>query len=595
MYRTHKCNELRTGDLNKSVKLAGWTHSIRDHGGLLFIDLRDNSGLIQCVINSEKNQELIAIANTIKLESVILIEGIVLKRDASVVNPELETGEIEIELTSLTIESMAEQVPFQVNDEGQNYPEDLRLKYRYLDLRTKRMHNNIHFRNKVFSFLRKQMEAQNFEEFQTPILTVASPEGARDFLVPARLHPGKFYALPQAPQQFKQLLMMSGFDRYFQLAPCFRDEGSRSDRVLEFYQLDMEMSFVEESDIHNIMEQVIYNLFTTFSKKETTKPHFPRISFRESMLKYGSDKPDLRNSIEIFDVTEVFKDSDFSIFAKAINNGSIVRAIPANNIKDKPRSFFDKMVEFAISEGARGLGYIIFENGEAKGPVAKFLDATRLNKLKELGNLKDGDAVFFSCGAELDAAKMAGKVRIKLGQDLELINKNEYKFCWIVDFPFFEINEETGKLDFAHNPFSMPKGGLEALNGKDLLNIEAQQYDCVCNGYEICSGGIRNHKLEIMYKAFELVGYSNEVVDAKFGGLKNAFSYGAPPHGGSAWGIERLIMLLLDEPSLREIIPFPANGKGMDLMMGSPSSVEDIQLKELNIELSKKAKEEIGK
>lgn len=592
MLRTHTCGELNKNAIGENVKLGGWVHSIRDHGNLIFIDLRDNYGITQCVIDYEKNSDLVGLASTIKDESVIFIKGVVIARAPEVINPELKTGEIEISIENIDIESLAEQIPFQVSDENQNYPEDLRFKYRYLDLRTKRMHKNIYMRNEVIAFLRKEMWKQNFSEFQTPILTASSPEGARDFLVPSRIHPGKFYALPQAPQQFKQLLMVSGFDRYFQIAPCFRDEGTRADRVLEFYQLDMEMSFVEQEDIFNVMEPVIYDLFRNFSNKKISEPSFLQIPYKEAILKYGTDKPDLRNPLIIADVTEIFKQSNFSVFASAIDAGSVVRAIPAINVLDKPRSFFDKLGTYAIEEGAKGLGYIIFDNdGVAKGPVAKFLDNEKLDKLKEIVGLKNGDAVFFSCNNELEASKLAGKIRVKLGQELGLINENEYVFCWIVDFPLYEVNEETGKLDFAHNPFSFPKGGMKAFETDDLLSITCNQFDCVCNGYELCSGAIRNHKPEIMYKSFELAGYQNSVVDEKFGGMINAFKYGAPPHGGCAFGIDRLIMLLLDEPNLREVITFPPNGKGIDLMMGSPSVIDESQLKELSIELNQKVRD----
>ena len=591
MLRTHTCNELNKNFIGQKVKLGGWVHSIRDHGSLLFIDLRDNYGITQCVIDIERNKDLIHLASTIKDESVIFVEGEVVARGQEVINPDLATGEIEVDIENITIESKAEQIPFQVADETQKYPEDLRFQYRYLDLRTKKMHRNIHLRNQVIAFLRQQMWSQGFEEFQTPILTVSSPEGARDFLVPSRLYPGKFYALPQAPQQFKQLLMVSGFDKYFQIAPCFRDEGTRADRNLEFYQLDMEMSFVEQEDIFATMEPVITNMFKNFSSRKITEPPFIKIPFKEAMLKYGSDKPDLRNPIEIVDTTEIFRNSDFSIFAKAIENKAVVRAIPAKNVIDKPRSFFDKMVAFAIEEGAKGLGYVSFDKeGQAKGPVAKFLNEERLNKLKEVVKLENGDTVFFCCGPESEASKLAGKVRIRLGQELDLINKEEYKFCWIVDFPLYEINEDTGKLDFAHNPFSLPKGGIKAFETDDLLSITCNQFDCVCNGYEICSGAIRNHKPEIMYKSFELVGYPNEVVDNKFGGMINAFKYGAPPHGGCAFGIDRLIMLLLDEPNLREVVAFTPNGKGVDLMMNSPSYVDEEQLKELHLQIIEEKK-----
>lgn len=600
IYRTHTCAALGKENIGLETKLSGWVHSTRDHGGLLFIDLRDNYGITQCVIDMEEDKHLLDLAAKVSLESVIMIEGLVTARPPETSNPDLPTGEIEVRIRRLEILNPAKQLPFQVNDESQSYPEDLRLKYRYLDLRTQKMHRNIHMRSKVVSFLRKYMEESGFNEFQTPILTASSPEGARDFLVPSRIHPGKFYALPQAPQQFKQLLMASGFDKYFQIAPCFRDEDGRADRVLEFYQLDIEMSFVEEEDILNMIEPVFYNLFKQFRPDcKITEAPFPRITYRDAMLKYGIDKPDLRNPIEIADVTEAFRNSDFAVFAKAIENDKKirVRAIPAPQVSNKPRSFFDKMVDFAISEGAKGLGYIIFdrETGDAKGPVAKFLDPQRLNKIKELAKLKDGDAVFFSCSHEPEAAKLAGKVRIRLGHELELIDENEYKFCFIVDFPLYETNEESGELDFAHNPFSMPKGGMEAFNTDNPLDIAANQYDAVCNGYEIMSGAIRNHRVDIIYKAFEMVGYPKDMVDDKFSGMVQAFQYGTPPHGGCAAGIDRLVMLLLDEPNLREVIVFPPNGRGVDLMMGAPSTINEKQLRELNIELSKKAKELLEK
>jgi len=591
-HRTHKCNELTAKNIGESVRLSGWVHSIRDHGSLLFIDMRDNYGITQCVIDVDKDKDLVALASSVKLESVIRVEGNVVARPTETVNKNLPTGEVEIALKKLEIESMAQQIPFQVNDDTQNYPEDLRLKYRYLDLRRAKMHKNIQTRSKVISFFRKQMESLGFLEFQTPILTASSPEGARDFLVPSRLQPGKFYALPQAPQQFKQLLMVSGFDKYFQIAPCFRDEDGRADRVLEFYQLDMEMSFVTQEDVFAVVEPLLLNTFKHFSDKKINEAPFIRIPYREAMLKYGSDKPDLRNPITLSDVTDIFRGSDFSIFAKNIEKGAVVRAIPAPKTADKPRSFFDKMGAFAIEQGAKGLGYILFnEDGTAKGPIAKFFDETKLNELKKVTGLSNGDAVFFTCDREHDAVKLAGNVRIKLGQDLNLINKNEFKFCWIVDFPLYEISEETGELDFCHNPFSMPKGGMKDFDMKDPLDILCNQYDIVCNGYEMLSGAIRNHKPEIMYKAFEKVGHSKESVDANFSGMINAFKFGAPAHGGCAIGVERVIMLLLDEPNLREVIPFPANGKGIDLLMGSPSVVDEKQLRELHIKLSDKAKD----
>ncbi len=599
-YRTHKCNELRTADVGSQVKLSGWVHSIRDHGSLLFIDLRDNYGMTQCVIDIEKDKKLVELASKITLESVILVEGKVVARTKETINPDLETGEIEVQLDKLEIESKSEQIPFQVADENQNYPEDLRLKYRFLDLRSKKMHKNIQLRSRVIDFLRNEMQKQDFLEFQTPILTSSSPEGARDFLVPSRIHPGKFYALPQAPQQFKQLLMISGFDKYFQIAPCFRDEGLRADRLLYFYQLDMEMSFVEQEDVWAVMEPIMYKTFKTFrGDRKVAESPIPRITFADSMLKYGTDKPDLRNPIEIVDVTNIFRGSDFSIFAKAIesNNKIVVRGIPAPQTSEKPRSFFDKMVAYAIEEGAKGLGYITWtKEGEAKGPVAKFLTPDRLEQLKKVAGLSNGDSIFFSCSLPSDAAKLAGKVRTRLGNELGLINKDEYRFCWITDFPFYELNEESGTIDFAHNPFSMPQGGLDALNNtEDPYEILAYQYDFVCNGYEMASGGVRNHKPEIMYKAFELVGYSKEAVDDKFTGVINAFRYGAPPHAGCAFGIDRIIMLLLDEDNLREVTAFPTNGKGEDLLMNAPSPVTEMQLRELHIKLREKAKENIEK
>ena len=588
-YRTNSCGDLSIKDVNTQVKLAGWVHSVRDHGSLLFIDLRDNFGITQCVIDVEKDKDLLEKASKLTLESVILIEGNVVARTKETINPELKTGEIEVQLKKLSVESVAEQIPFQVADETQHYPEDLRLKYRFLDLRTKKMHRNIQFRSQVIDFLREEMKKQDFLEFQTPILTSSSPEGARDFLVPSRIHRGKFYALPQAPQQFKQLLMISGFDKYFQIAPCFRDEGLRADRLLYFYQLDMEMSFVEQEDVWKTMEPVIYNTFRKFQPNRKINTPFPKIKYWDSMLKYGTDKPDLRNPIEICDVSDVFRESNFTVFAKALNSNKkvVVRAIPAPNTLEKPRSFFDKIVNFAIEEGSKGLGYIIWDkNGEAKGPVAKFLDNEKLNQLKSIAKVNNGDTLFFSCDLLIPASKIAGKVRTKLGQELNLINKDEYKFCWITDFPFYEENEETGKIDFAHNPFSMPQGGLDVLiNEKDPYNILAYQYDLVCNGYELASGGVRNHKPEIMYKAFEIVGYSEDDVNKKFGGMISAFKYGAPPHAGCAPGIDRIIMLLLDEENLREVTAFPTNGRGEDLLMGAPSDITEEQLRELHIKI----------
>ncbi len=580
-YRTHNCSELRKSDFGKTVKLSGWVHSKRDHGSLIFIDLRDHYGITQLVINENLEE-----ASSIKLESVITIEGEVSARASEVINPNIKTGEIEVKVASWLLESASEQIPFQIND-NENYPEELRLKYRFLDLRREKTHKNIMLRSKVISAIRAEMTAQNFLEIQTPILTASSPEGARDYLVPARLHPGKFYALPQAPQQFKQLLMVSGFDRYFQIAPCFRDEDLRADRPPEFYQLDIEMSFVEQEDVFQAIEPVLLKIFKNFGVKKVDE-NVVRIPYEEAMLKFGIDKPDLRNPILLSDATEIFRGSEFSIFAKQIDSGAKIRAIPAPKCANQPRSFFDKMIEFAQSNGAKGLAYINFdENGEAKGPIAKFLSAEKLAELKQTANLQNGDAVFFSCGKANEAAKIAGLVRIKLGHDLKLIDESVYKFCWIVDFPMYEMSDE-GKVEFSHNPFSMPQGGLEALNSQDPLTIKAFQYDIVCNGVELCSGAIRNHKPEIMYRAFELAGYGKEVVEQQFGAMLNAFKYGAPPHGGLAPGIDRIIMLLADEPNIREVIPFPMNGKAQDLMMNAPANVAEKQLRELNIQLKKK-------
>lgn len=586
-YRTHKCNELNKSHVGQVVKLSGFVHSKRDHGSLIFIDLRDHFGLTQLVIDSQNTSLNLDEIAAIKLESVITIVGEVTARVAEAVNPNISTGEIEVRIKELNIESAAAQIPFQVNDNNE-YPEELRLKYRFLDLRREKTHKNIVLRSQVISEIRKEMTALEFLEIQTPILTASSPEGARDYLVPARLHPGKFYALPQAPQQFKQLLMVSGFHRYFQIAPCFRDEDLRADRSPEFYQLDMEMSFATQEDVFGVIEPVLKNIFKKFGVKKTSEEKFPHITYEDAMLKYGIDKPDLRNPLIICDATEIFVGSGFSIFTKQIEAGAKIRAIPAPKCSNQPRSFFDKTIEFAQSHGAKGLAYINFdENGEAKGPIAKFLAPEKLAELKKIANLENGDAVFFSCGNEREAAKIAGQVRIKLGNDLQLIDESIYKFCWIVDFPMYELSDE-GKVDFSHNPFSMPQGGLEALNNQNPLEIKAFQYDVVCNGVELSSGAIRNHKPEIMYRAFELAGYGAEVVEKEFGAMLNAFKYGAPPHGGIAPGIDRIIMLLADEPNIREVIPFPMNGKAQDLMMNAPAEVGIKQLRELHIDLKKK-------
>lgn len=589
-YRTHNCSALNLDNIGQTVKLSGWVHRRRDHGNLLFIDLRDHYGITQIVF-TDANPALMEEASRLRFESVITVTGKVLARSDETINKNLPTGHIEIIAEGYILESTAETLPFSVNS-SQEAPEETRLTYRFLDLRRETLHNNIILRSNVIAELRNLMIKQGFQEFQTPILTASSPEGARDFLVPSRLHPGQFYALPQAPQQFKQLLMVSGFDRYFQIAPCFRDEDARADRSPgEFYQLDIEMSFVTQDDVFAAIEPVMHSIFTKFSDKKVSNAPFVRIPYAEAMLKYGSDKPDLRNPIEISDVTAVFADADFTIFRENIKKGFVVRAIPAPQTSNQPRSFFDKITEYAISEGAGGLGYIQFtEDGTAKGPVAKFLNAEKLEELKKAANIKAGDAIFFSCDLELKAAKMAGRVRTRIAEDLNLIEQGCYKFCWIVDFPFYEMNEQTNQIDFSHNPFSMPQGGLDALlhakNNEDLLAIKAFQYDIVCNGIELSSGAIRNHKPELMYKAFEIVGYSKAQVDTQFGGMIRAFQFGAPPHGGIAPGIDRIVMLLADVPNIREIIAFPLNQQAQDLLMNAPSYVEDKQLKELNILLS---------
>ena len=584
-YRTHKCNELRIENVNDQVKLSGWVHRKRDHGQLIFVDLRDHYGLTQVVVDSSNKN--FSIFESLTLESVITVSGKVVERSDETINDNLPTGKIEINLSELEIISQSKTLPLQVNSD-EDYGEETRLKFRYLDLRRSRPHENIVLRSNVIQTIRNKMLELGFLEFQTPILTASSPEGARDFLVPSRLNKGKFYALPQAPQQFKQLIMVSGFDKYFQIAPCFMDEDSRADRSPgEFYQLDLEMSYVEQEDVFQAVEPVIKEVFKKFSDKSIDEI-FPRITYKESMLKYGNDKPDLRFALEIQDVTDIFRNSSFTIFAKSIENGSVVRAVPGPNCGS--RSVADRMNSWAQGEGAPGMGYIIFSENSAKGPIANALGIEKSLEMKTLFNLNDGDALFFSCASESEAANLAGKARVKIATDRELIEKNIFKFCWIVDYPMFEKDENTGKIEFSHNPFSMPQGGMEVLLNENPLDILAYQYDLVCNGIELSSGAIRNHVPEIMYKAFEIAGHKPEVVDNKFPAMINAFKFGAPPHGGIAPGIDRIVMLLADEPNIREVILFPMTGKAEDLMMNAPNEINELQLKELGIKFDKKTK-----
>jgi len=594
-YRSHTCSQLNTQDAGKKVKLSGWIHRKRDHGNLLFFDLRDHYGLTQCVI--QNNSNFFKEVEKIKPESVVCVSGVVVKRSKDTINKDLLTGEIEITVSEFTVLSAAKDLPMPIFGE-QNYPEETRLKYRFLDLRREGMHKNIILRSKVISFLRNKMISSGFLEFQTPILTASSPEGARDFLVPSRLHPGKFYALPQAPQQFKQMVMISGFDKYFQIAPCFRDEDGRADRSPgEHYQLDMEMSFVEQEDIFKTLEPIFFELFTEFGKgKIISKTPFTKIKYQDSMLKYGTDKPDLRNPIHIFDVTTIMKREDvkLDIFKKLIAEGSIVRAIPAPKTSSKPRSFFDNFNSWAKEEGAKGLGYITLEKDKekfiGKGPIAKFFSENSINELAKLCKLKDKDSVFFSCDSKKNVEKISGLARQKLGKELNLIDNNSFEFCWIIDFPMYQFDEEEKKIDFHHNPFSMPQIDLKNFDKTDPLSILAYQYDLVCNGFEISSGAIRNHLPDLMYKVFSKVGYSKDEVDTKFEGMIKALSYGAPPHGGMAPGIDRIVMILADETNIREVTLFPMNQNAEDLLMGAPSNINNNQLKELNIKISEKEK-----
>ncbi len=583
-YRTHTCGELRSDHVGETVRLSGWIHRKRDHGNLLFIDLRDHGGLTQCVIDS--SSPLLNEFDQVGNESVISVTGSVVARTQDTVNPNLPTGSVEVQISELEILSKSDPLPMPVNQDA-GYPEDIRLKYRFLDLRREDMHRNIMLRSGVISSIRQRMIAQGFTEFQTPILTASSPEGARDFLVPSRLHPGQFYALPQAPQQFKQLIMVAGFDRYFQIAPCFRDEDARADRSPgEFYQLDFEMSFVTQEDVFNAIEPVLHGVFEEFAgdRKVSSLP-FPRIAYKDSMLKYGNDKPDLRNPIIICDVSEAFRGSDFKVFARLVEEGCVVRAIPAPGGAAQPRSWFDKLNSWAQGQGQAGLGYINFKADGPAGPIAKNLDADRIKQIQDATGMGEGDAVFFCCGKPDAAASFAGLARTEIGTQLNLIDENVFEFCWIVDYPMYEFDEKTQKIEFSHNPFSMPQGGLEALETKDPLDILAYQYDIVCNGIELSSGAIRNHLPDLMYKAFAIAGYGPEVVDGRFGGMINALKLGAPPHGGSAPGIDRIVMLLAGTNNIREVTMFPMNQMAQDLMMGAPATVDDHQLKDVHIKL----------
>ena len=586
-YRTHNCGQLRGSDAGTTVKLSGWIHRKRDHGGVLFIDLRDHYGLTQIVVGPAS--PAFETLDRAKLESVVTITGDVVAREGGAVNPNLATGDIEVRATSVAVQSAASELPLPVAGDAE-YPEDIRLKYRFLDLRRERLHANMMLRSGVIASLRRRMIDQGFTEFQTPILTASSPEGARDYLVPSRVHPGKFYALPQAPQMFKQLLMVAGFDRYFQIAPCFRDEDARADRSPgEFYQLDFEMSFVTQDDVFAAIEPVLAGVFEEFAgfggrtPWAVTKGAFPRIPYAESMLKYGNDKPDLRNPLVITDVSSHFVGSGFGIFAKMVETGSVVRAIPAPKTAEKSRKFFDDMNDWAKSEGYAGLGYVTRKGGEFGGPIAKNHGEAGMQAIYDALGLGPDDGCFFAAGKEAQAAKLAGLARTRVGTELGLIEQNTYKFCWIVDFPMFEYDEDAKKIDFSHNPFSMPQGELEALETQDPLTIKAFQYDIVCNGVELSSGAIRNHRPEIMYKAFEIAGYTREDVDRDFAGMINAFKFGAPPHGGSAPGVDRMVMLIADEPNIREVVVFPMNQKAEDLMMNAPGNVTLKQLRELHI------------
>ena len=590
-YRTHNCSELNKDNNGQEIILSGWINKKRDHGNLLFIDLRDNYGMTQCII--DKSNKSFKLMEKIQLESVIKVSGKVVKRSNDTINTELQTGEIEVNIDTFEILGTCKELPMPVFSD-QEYAEEIRLKYRFLDLRRKKIHDNIILRSKVVSFIRNEMFKLGFLEFQTPILTSSSPEGARDFLVPSRLNPGKFYALPQAPQQFKQLIMVSGFDKYFQIAPCFRDEDARADRSPgEFYQLDLEMSFVEQEDIFQVVEKLIVNVFKNFSSKKLVYEKFPRIPYNESMLKYGSDKPDLRNPLIISDLSDIFTRDDvtFEIFKKLVKSGSKVRCIVTKNTKEKPRSFFDNIDKWAKEQGASGLAYFTIEKNEnisAKGPVGKFFSKEALEEIMKITGAVVGDSIFFACGKINEVEKITAQARDKIAKDLDLINENTFAFCWIVDYPMFEKNEVTNKIEFSHNPFSMPQGDIKNIDFDNPLSIKAYQYDIVCNGIELSSGAIRNHIPELMYKLFSIAGYQKQQVDEKFSGMINALNYGAPPHGGIAPGIDRIVMLLANEKNIREVTMFPMNQNAQDLMMNAPSEVNEEQLKELGLALKLK-------
>ena len=582
MYRTHNCGELREINVGNVVKLSGWVHKKRDHGNLLFIDLRDHYGITQCVV--DPSSEAFSDVEKIRLECIVTVEGEVIRRSPETINPEKPTGKIEVRIDKFTVLSYVESLPMAVSSVS-DLSEDTRLKYRFIDLRREKIHKNIVLRSQVISSIREKMKKQGFLEINTPILTSSSPEGARDFLVPSRLHPGQFYALPQAPQQFKQLLMVAGFDKYFQIAPCFRDEDSRADRSPgEFYQLDFEMSFCTQDDVFAVIEPVIFEIFKEYSDKEVSPYPFRRISYADAMLHYGSDKPDLRNPLLIEDVSDIFEQSSFTVFVNNVKKGGVVRAIAAKDADKQPRSYFDKLNDWAKTLEMPGLGYVTYSSDNIKGPIAKFLTPEQLAELKTRTHLDGDGVIFFVCDAKSKASKLAGQVRQKLGEDLHLL-KDSFEFCWVVDFPMYELNEDTGEIEFSHNPFSMPQGGMDALQNMNPLEIKAYQYDIVCNGIELSSGAIRNHLPDVMIKAFEIAGYQAEEVQERFKGMFNAFKYGAPPHGGCAPGIDRMIMLLADEPNIREVIAFPLNQQAQDLMMNAPSNVSQKQLKELHIKI----------